>query len=71
MVVMVDNASGIGKSFIKSFINGIIVVQTNPTLHTPHHVAAMLKISGQSDPDLHRYLRHRHTEIPCFYREII
>ena len=38
MVAMVDNASGIGKSFMKVFINGIIVVQKNPTLHTlkPH-----------------------------------
>ena len=34
MVAMVDNASGIGKSFMKSFINGIIVVQTNQSLHT-------------------------------------
>ena len=36
----------------------------------------MLKILGQSDPDLQRYLRHtqrqtdRQTEIPCFYRAI-
>ena len=34
MVAMVDNASGIRKVFMKSFINGIIVVQTNATLHT-------------------------------------
>ena len=39
----------------------------------------MLKVSGQSDPDLQRYLRkryihrqtHRQTEIPCFYREML
>ena len=44
----------------------------------------MLKLSGQSDPDLQRYFRnrhahtrahthrhtHTHTQIPCFYREI-
>ena len=34
MVAMVDDASGIGKYFMKYFINGIIVVQTNATLHT-------------------------------------
>ena len=34
MVAMVDSASGICKSFMKSFINGVIVVQTNPTLLT-------------------------------------
>ena len=34
MVAMVDNASKIRKSYMKSFNNGIIVVQTNPTLHT-------------------------------------
>ena len=33
-VAMVDNASGIHKAFLKLFINGIIVVQTNATLHT-------------------------------------
>ena len=33
-VAMADNASGIGKAFMKSFINGIIVVQTNLALHT-------------------------------------
>ena len=33
-VAIVDNDSGIGKSFIKSFINGTIVVQTNLMLHT-------------------------------------
>ena len=54
-VAMVDNAGGIRKSFIKSFINGIFVVQTNLKLHT------MLKISGQSDPDLQRCLRHTHS----------
>ena len=31
MVTMVDNASGIRKSFLKSFINSIIVVQTSLT----------------------------------------
>ena len=48
-----------------------------------NQAAAMLKLSGQSDPDLQRYLRHtytdtqtdRHTQrqtvIPCFCREII
>ena len=37
-VAMVDNASRIRKAFMKKIINGIIVVQTNPTLHTlePH-----------------------------------
>ena len=56
--------------------NGIIVVQTNPMLHTLNQAAAMLKTSDQSDPDLQRYLRHtdthkdRQTEIPCFYREM-
>ena len=44
MVAMVDNASGIGKSFI------LCCTSLNPA-------AAMLKISGQSDPDLQRYLR--------------
>ena len=34
MVAMVDNASGIRKAFMKSFIKGIIVIQTKPTLHT-------------------------------------
>ena len=34
-VATVDNASRIRKSFMKSFINGIIVVQTNPRLDTP------------------------------------
>ena len=34
MVAMVDNASVIVKSFVKSFINGIIVVQTNLMFHT-------------------------------------
>ena len=33
MVAMVDNASGIGKAFMKSFINGIITVQTNDVSH--------------------------------------
>ena len=33
-VAMVDNASGIHKAFLKLFINGIIVVQTNAMLHT-------------------------------------
>ena len=33
-VAMVDNASRIRKAFMKKIINGIIVVQTNPTLHT-------------------------------------
>ena len=33
-VAMVNNASGFVKSFPKQFINGIIVFQTNPTLHT-------------------------------------
>ena len=60
-VAMVDNASRIYKSCIKSFINGIFVVQTNPTLPTLNHTAAMLKISGQSDPDRQRYFRHTHT----------
>ena len=32
LVITIDNASGIGKSFMKSFINGIIVVQTNAML---------------------------------------
>ena len=39
-----------------------------------NHTAAMLKLSGQSDPDPQRYLRQtqtdRQTEIPCFYSEI-
>ena len=39
-----------------------------------NHAAAMLKLSGQSDPDPQRYLRQTHTErqteIPCFYREM-
>ena len=36
----------------------------------------MLKILGQSDPDLQRYLRHTHGQthrqkgISCFYREL-
>ena len=34
MVVMVNNASGIRKAFLKEFINGIIAVQTNVMLHT-------------------------------------
>ena len=34
MVAMVDSASGIGKSFMKPFINGIILAKTNPTFHT-------------------------------------
>ena len=34
-VATVDNASRIHESFMKSFINGIIVVQTNPRLDTP------------------------------------
>ena len=34
MVAIVDSAGGICKSFIKSFINGIFEVQTNPRLHT-------------------------------------
>ena len=34
MVATVDNASTIGKAFMKSIINGITVVQTNATLHT-------------------------------------
>ena len=34
MVAMVDSVGGIGKSFMKSFINGIIVVQTKPKMHT-------------------------------------
>ena len=33
MVAMVDNSSGIHKSFMNSF-NGIFVVQTKPMLHT-------------------------------------
>ena len=38
MVATVDNASGIGRSFMKSFIITVIVVQTNLTMHTlkPH-----------------------------------
>ena len=35
VVAPVDNASGICKAFMKSFINGIIVVQMSLTLHTP------------------------------------
>ena len=34
MVAMVSNASGIRKAFLKYFINGIIAVLTNATLHT-------------------------------------
>ena len=34
MVAMVGNASGIRKAFMTSFINGIIVIQTNAKLHT-------------------------------------
>ena len=33
-VAKVDNTSGICKAFLKSFIIGVIVVQTNPMLHT-------------------------------------
>ena len=72
-----------GKSFMKSFINSIIVVQTNLMLPL-NHAEAMLKISGQFDPDPQRYLRHTHrepasqpdsqtdrqTEISCIYREM-
>ena len=38
MVAIVDNAGGIREAFMKQFINVIIVVQTNPMLHTlkPH-----------------------------------
>ena len=34
MLAMVNNASGIRKSFLKSFINGITALQTNVMLHT-------------------------------------
>ena len=49
-------------------------------LGTPlNQAAAMLKLSGQSDPDPQRYLRNTHihtqtdrqTEIPCFYKEML
>ena len=50
-------------------------------LHTLEPTAAMLKLSGQSDPDLQRYLRDTHThtytqrdrqtEILFFYRELL
>ena len=50
------------KSFIKSFIKSIFVVQTNPRLHTLQPRSSMLKVSHQSDPVLQRYLRHTHRQ---------
>ena len=48
MVAMVDNAGGIREAFMKQFINVIIVVQTNPMLHTlkPHssHVETLTSV---------------------------
>ena len=70
VVAMADNVSGIRKDFMKLFINGIFVVQANPTLHTLEPRSSHV----ESDPDVQRYLRHTctdtQTEIPCFYREI-
>ena len=50
MVAMVDNANGICKTFLKSFINGIIVVQTNPTfaLNCPLFFVVLLSLCAVS-----------------------
>ena len=64
--------------FVKHFWNNLLTVSLQSKQmqrRTPlNQAAAMLKLSGQSDPDLQRYLRNTHTyrqtEIPCFYREM-
>ena len=53
MVAMVDNASGVCKAFMKSFINGIIAVQTNATLHTID-----INIRQHIDISLYVYVAH-------------
>ena len=53
MVAMVDNASGVCKAFMKSFINVIIAVQTNATLHTID-----INIRQHIDISLYVYVAH-------------
>ena len=80
MVAMVDNASGICKAFMKYFINSIIVVQTNATLHTleqcSSHIETLRSVWSWSaeifEAHIHRQTdTHTQAEIPFFYREII
>ena len=85
-VAMVDNARGICKSFMKSFISGIIVVQTNPTLYTlkprSSHVenlrsvwswsAEIFESHTHTHTHRHRHTHtHTHTQISCFDREML
>ena len=73
MVGMVDNASRIGKTFIKYFINGIIVVQTNPTLHTLKPHSSHIENLRSEIFEAHRQTDRQtdgQTEIPCFNRVV-
>ena len=51
--------------FVKHSGNNLLTVSLQSKqmrCHTPlNQAAAMLKVSGQSDPDLQRYLRQTHT----------
>ena len=74
-VAMVNNASGFVKSFPKQFINGIIVFQTNPTLHTlkprSSHVENLRSVWSWS-AEIFEAHKDRQTDrqISCFYREM-
>ena len=77
VVAMVSNASGIRKAFPK-FIHGIIVIQTNATLHalgpSSSHVESLRSVWSWSVEIFEAHIHapaHRQTEIPCFYREIL
>ena len=72
VVAPVDNARGICKAFMKSFINSIIVVQTNLTSHTlepnSSHVETFRSVWSWS---AEIFEERTHTQIPCFYKEMI